>query len=126
MKLARAGAHSGEAVDLIEAAFKMGLVVEGHGPGSAMGGMCEIYSVDRSKSILSEVVGRLYVHGDEAVEFEWSVPGVELHARFGDAQFASMKDGVRLVNTARGGIYQLDALAWFDFLRRQAQQPVTL
>lgn len=35
----------------------VGLVVEGHGPGSAMGGMCEIYSVDRSKSILSEVVG---------------------------------------------------------------------
>ena len=25
---------------------------------------------------------------------------------FGDAQFAAMKDGVRLVNTARGGIYQ--------------------
>lgn len=29
---------------------------------------------------------------------------------FGDAQFAMMKDGVRLVNTARGGIYQEDAL----------------
>lgn len=29
---------------------------------------------------------------------------------FGDAQFARMKDGVRLVNTARGGIYQDDAL----------------
>lgn len=35
----------------------VGLVVEGHGPGSAMGGMCEIFSTDRSKSILSEVVG---------------------------------------------------------------------
>ncbi|HEY5506146.1 MAG TPA: NAD(P)-dependent oxidoreductase, partial [Coriobacteriia bacterium] len=29
---------------------------------------------------------------------------------FGEAQFARMKDGVRLVNTARGGIYQTDAL----------------
>ncbi len=29
---------------------------------------------------------------------------------FGDAQFAMMKDGVRLMNTARGGIYQEDAL----------------
>ncbi|MDY0088325.1 MAG: phosphoglycerate dehydrogenase [Coriobacteriia bacterium] len=29
---------------------------------------------------------------------------------FGPEQFALMKDGVRLVNTARGGIYQLDAL----------------
>jgi D-3-phosphoglycerate dehydrogenase len=29
---------------------------------------------------------------------------------FGDAQFAAMKDGVRLVNTARGGIYQEAAL----------------
>jgi D-3-phosphoglycerate dehydrogenase len=29
---------------------------------------------------------------------------------FGAAQFAKMKDGVRLVNTARGGIYQEDAL----------------
>jgi D-3-phosphoglycerate dehydrogenase len=30
---------------------------------------------------------------------------------FGAEQFAKMKDGVRVVNTARGGIYQLDALA---------------
>ena len=30
---------------------------------------------------------------------------------FGAEQFAKMKDGVRLVNTARGGIYQMDALA---------------
>ena len=30
---------------------------------------------------------------------------------FGAEQFAMMKDGVRLVNTARGGIYQIDALA---------------
>lgn len=29
---------------------------------------------------------------------------------FGEREFAMMKDGVRLVNTARGGIYQLDAL----------------
>lgn len=29
---------------------------------------------------------------------------------FGPAQFAKMKDGVRLINTARGGIYQMDAL----------------
>jgi D-3-phosphoglycerate dehydrogenase len=29
---------------------------------------------------------------------------------FGPKQFAKMKDGVRLVNTARGGIYQTDAL----------------
>jgi D-3-phosphoglycerate dehydrogenase len=29
---------------------------------------------------------------------------------FGAEQFAKMKDGVRLVNTARGGIYQTDAL----------------
>jgi D-3-phosphoglycerate dehydrogenase len=29
---------------------------------------------------------------------------------FGEAQFAKMKDGVRLVNTARGGIYQTEAL----------------
>jgi D-3-phosphoglycerate dehydrogenase / 2-oxoglutarate reductase len=29
---------------------------------------------------------------------------------FGPEQFAKMKQGVRLVNTARGGIYQLDAL----------------
>ncbi len=29
---------------------------------------------------------------------------------FGAEQFALMKDGVRLVNTARGGIYQMDAL----------------
>ncbi|HEX9093024.1 MAG TPA: phosphoglycerate dehydrogenase [Coriobacteriia bacterium] len=29
---------------------------------------------------------------------------------FGPDQFAKMKDGVRLVNTARGGIYQMDAL----------------
>ncbi len=34
---------------------------------------------------------------------------------FGPEQFAMMKDGVRLVNTARGGIYQVDALA--DALR---------
>lgn len=34
---------------------------------------------------------------------------------FGAEQFASMKDGVMLVNTARGGIYQVDALA--DALR---------
>ena len=30
---------------------------------------------------------------------------------FGAEQFAAMKDGVMLVNTARGGIYQIDALA---------------
>ena len=30
---------------------------------------------------------------------------------FGAEQFAKMKDGVRLVNTARGGIYQIPALA---------------
>jgi len=30
---------------------------------------------------------------------------------FGPAQFAAMKDGVYVVNTARGGIYDLDALA---------------
>ncbi len=30
---------------------------------------------------------------------------------FGAAQFARMRDGVRLVNTARGGIYQVEALA---------------
>ena len=30
---------------------------------------------------------------------------------FGAKEFAKMKDGVRLVNTARGGIYQIDALA---------------
>ncbi|MDZ4169148.1 MAG: phosphoglycerate dehydrogenase [Coriobacteriia bacterium] len=30
---------------------------------------------------------------------------------FGAEQFAAMKDGVFLVNTARGGIYQMDALA---------------
>ncbi len=35
----------------------VGLVVEGHGPGSAMGGMCEIYSRDMKKSIMAEVVG---------------------------------------------------------------------
>jgi flagellum-specific ATP synthase len=35
----------------------VGLVVEGHGPGSAMGGMCEIYSRGRSESIMAEVVG---------------------------------------------------------------------
>jgi D-3-phosphoglycerate dehydrogenase / 2-oxoglutarate reductase len=29
---------------------------------------------------------------------------------FGPEQFAKMRDGVRLVNTARGGIYQIDAL----------------
>ncbi len=29
---------------------------------------------------------------------------------FGPEQFAKMKDGVRLINTARGGIYQMDAL----------------
>jgi D-3-phosphoglycerate dehydrogenase len=29
---------------------------------------------------------------------------------FGEREFAMMKDGVRLVNTARGGIYQVDAL----------------
>jgi D-3-phosphoglycerate dehydrogenase / 2-oxoglutarate reductase len=29
---------------------------------------------------------------------------------FGPEQFAKMKDGVRLINTARGGIYQTDAL----------------
>jgi D-3-phosphoglycerate dehydrogenase len=34
---------------------------------------------------------------------------------FGAEQFAAMKDGVRLVNTARGGIYQVEALA--DALR---------
>jgi D-3-phosphoglycerate dehydrogenase len=34
---------------------------------------------------------------------------------FGAEQFAMMKDGVRVVNTARGGIYQIDALA--DALR---------
>ncbi len=34
---------------------------------------------------------------------------------FGAEQFAAMKDSVRLVNTARGGIYQMDALA--DALR---------
>ncbi len=35
----------------------VGLVVEGHGPGSAMGGMCEIYSRSREHSIMAEVVG---------------------------------------------------------------------
>lgn len=30
---------------------------------------------------------------------------------FGAEQFAAMKDGVRVINTARGGIYQIDALA---------------
>jgi D-3-phosphoglycerate dehydrogenase len=29
---------------------------------------------------------------------------------FGEAQFAKMRDGVRLINTARGGIYQTEAL----------------
>ena len=35
----------------------VGLVVEGHGPGSSMGGMCEIYSKARKSSIMAEVVG---------------------------------------------------------------------
>ncbi|HQQ14986.1 MAG TPA: FliI/YscN family ATPase [Deltaproteobacteria bacterium] len=35
----------------------VGLVVEGHGPGSCMGGMCEIYSKGVSDSIMAEVVG---------------------------------------------------------------------
>lgn len=35
----------------------IGLVVEGHGPGSAMGGMCEIYSRSGRDSIMAEVVG---------------------------------------------------------------------
>jgi len=35
----------------------VGLVVEGHGPGSAMGGMCEIYSKQMNHSIMAEVVG---------------------------------------------------------------------
>jgi len=35
----------------------VGLVLEGHGPGSAMGGVCEIFAADKSKSIMSEVVG---------------------------------------------------------------------
>ena len=35
----------------------VGLVVEGHGPGSAMGGLCEIYSRDTRQSIMAEVVG---------------------------------------------------------------------
>jgi len=35
----------------------VGLVVEGHGPGSAMGGMCEIYSKAKKDSIMAEVVG---------------------------------------------------------------------
>jgi len=35
----------------------VGLVVEGHGPGNSMGGMCEIYSKDASTSIMAEVVG---------------------------------------------------------------------
>jgi len=35
----------------------VGLVVEGHGPGSAMGGLCEIYSQDGRDSVMAEVVG---------------------------------------------------------------------
>ncbi|TFH50440.1 MAG: FliI/YscN family ATPase [Methanothrix sp.] len=35
----------------------VGLVVEGHGPGSAMGGICEIYSKQMNHSIMAEVVG---------------------------------------------------------------------
>jgi len=35
----------------------VGLVVEGHGPGSSMGGMCEIYPKGSSCSIMAEVVG---------------------------------------------------------------------
>lgn len=35
----------------------VGLVVEGHGPGSSMGGMCEIYSKQMNTSIMAEVVG---------------------------------------------------------------------
>ena len=35
----------------------VGLVVEGHGPGSTMGGLCEIYSRDTKQSIMAEVVG---------------------------------------------------------------------
>jgi flagellum-specific ATP synthase len=35
----------------------VGLVVEGHGPGSSIGGMCEIYSKARKSSIMAEVVG---------------------------------------------------------------------
>ncbi len=35
----------------------VGLVIEGHGPGSSMGGLCEVYSKDRRTSIMAEVVG---------------------------------------------------------------------
>jgi flagellum-specific ATP synthase len=35
----------------------VGLVVEGHGPGSCMGGMCEIYPKGSGDSIMAEVVG---------------------------------------------------------------------
>ncbi len=35
----------------------VGLVIEGHGPGSAMGGLCEVYSKDMQTSIMAEVVG---------------------------------------------------------------------
>jgi flagellum-specific ATP synthase len=35
----------------------VGLVVEGHGPGSSMGCMCEIFSKHMSTSIMAEVVG---------------------------------------------------------------------
>jgi len=35
----------------------VGLVLEGHGPGISMGGMCEIYSKQMDDSIMAEVVG---------------------------------------------------------------------
>ncbi|MEA2101206.1 MAG: hypothetical protein U9P80_01360, partial [Thermodesulfobacteriota bacterium] len=35
----------------------VGLVVEGQGPGTSIGGLCEIYSRDMSASIMAEVVG---------------------------------------------------------------------
>lgn len=35
----------------------VGLVVEGHGPGSAMGGMCEIFPRSKGESVMAEVVG---------------------------------------------------------------------
>ena len=50
-----------EEIDPIQVRGKVtnivGLVVEGHGPGSAMGGMCEIYSKQMNHSIMAEVVG---------------------------------------------------------------------
>ncbi|HEY3318407.1 MAG TPA: phosphoglycerate dehydrogenase [Coriobacteriia bacterium] len=81
------------------------------GLGMKMVGYDPYISEERAAQLGVELVGSIDELLPRADYITVHLPKTkETIGMFGPEQFAKMKDGVRLLNTARGGIYQTDAL----------------